>query len=69
MKRGWIWIAVATLILVAMIAFLWIGTTHRDRCLRAGNVGCTILPWSGQAATSSGWGSGGYLIPGFSNGG
>ena len=45
----------ATLIAATVISFLYIGTTHRDRCLKDGNTGCTILPWSGSAQQASGY--------------
>jgi hypothetical protein len=43
-------VAVFAIVAALAVAVLWIGTTHRDRCMRAGNVGCTIVPWSGHPA-------------------
>jgi hypothetical protein len=44
------------------VSVLWIGTMHRDRCMKAGNVGCSIVPWSGHPVvkkeTYNIWGSG-----------
>lgn len=50
--KGRVW--AAGIVVVAILGFLWIGTTHRDRCMRAGNVGCTILPWSGDTDSGTG---------------
>ena len=56
-------IAVIAILAAFTVSVLWVGTTHRDRCLKAGNVGCTIVPWSGKPAppkkptVSSIWGS------------
>lgn len=59
------WIAIAAIVVIATLGFLYIGATHRDRCIKAGNTGCTILPWSGHSgyllpgsASSGGWGGG-----------
>jgi hypothetical protein len=42
------WLAIAALVIIFLLGFLYIGVTHRDRCLRYGGTGCTILPWSGS---------------------
>jgi hypothetical protein len=48
---------IAGLITVLALGFLWVGSTHRDRCIHAGETGCTILPWSGHWVSSqAGWG-------------
>lgn len=58
--RAWVAILASAMLLFAL-GFLYVGTTHRDRCLKAGNAGCTILPWSGHATSryllgnGSGW--------------
>jgi hypothetical protein len=56
------WIALAALVVLFALGFFYIGSTHRDRCLKAGNDGCTILPWSGTPDYSTagwgGWGGG-----------
>lgn len=44
---------VVSIMSALMVAFLAVGSAHRDRCLKAGNVGCTILPWSGHPG--NGW--------------
>lgn len=55
-------LALIAILAASAVSVLWIGTTHRDRCMRAGDVGCTIVPWSGHAlpkpkpATKSIWG-------------
>jgi hypothetical protein len=50
-------VALAAIIVVFALGFLYIGTTHRDRCMRASENGCTILPWSGTTGSgASGWG-------------
>lgn len=54
--------AIGAIIAIFLLGALYIGTTHRDRCIKASEVGCTILPWSGH--TPSGWGNGGYLLGG-----
>jgi hypothetical protein len=48
-ERTWLLI-LATIAVTGAIAvgLLAIATAHRDRCIKAGNVGCTILPWSGH---------------------
>jgi hypothetical protein len=46
MKR----VAVIAILAAFMVSVLWIGTTHRDRCMKAGNVACSIVPWSGHPA-------------------
>jgi len=58
-----IWKALATLAVVAVVALglLAIGSAHRDRCLRAGNAGCSLIPWSGHAVSN---GLGDVIIPG-----
>ena len=38
------------MILVFTLGVLYIGTGHRDRCMKAGNVRCSVLPWSGSVA-------------------
>lgn len=53
-------IILTILVVVSALTFLYIGSTHRDRCIKAQNVGCTILPWSGhptsaQASPARGW--------------
>ena len=48
MNRTALIIALTALAVVFALGFLYIGTTHRDRRIKAGNVGCTILPWSGH---------------------
>ena len=45
------WIAVV--LSIAALGFLYIGTTHRDRCMKAGFGHCTILPWSGSGSLST----------------
>ena len=40
---------IATLAALAL-GTLWIGTTHRDRCMKTGEVACSIVPWSGHPA-------------------
>lgn len=53
-------LAGGAVLLIWSLGFLYIGTTHRDRCMKAGNVGCTILPWSGHPSRGEtaipGWG-------------
>jgi len=49
----WVWVAIATLAVIFALGFLYIGTTHRDRCIKAGNAGCTLLPWSGHPGGST----------------
>jgi hypothetical protein len=51
----WVWVSVAALVVVFALGFLYIGTTHRDRCIKDGNAGCSILPWSGRS--NDGWGN------------
>jgi len=41
---------IAAVCIALVIAFLAVGSAHRDRCQRAGEIGCTLLPWSGHAA-------------------
>jgi hypothetical protein len=53
MKYATIILAIAA---IFALGFLWIGSAHRDRCMRAGNVGCTMLPWSGTSAEPLGRG-------------
>ena len=53
----------ATLLIVVVLGFLYVGSSHRDRCLKAGNVGCSMLPWSGHPPARSGWGPSHYLLP------
>lgn len=55
----WVWLALATLVVVFALGFLAIGSAHRDRCIHDGNTGCSMLPWSGH--TSSGTGN--VVIP------
>ena len=56
-------VGVIAILAAFKVGVLWIGTMHRDRCMRAGNVGCSIIPWSGHpapkkasSANSSIWG-------------
>jgi hypothetical protein len=58
-------IGVIAILAAFTVSVLWIGTTHRDRCMRAGNVGCSVVPWSGHPAAKNKqpsihdlWGSG-----------
>jgi hypothetical protein len=46
MKR----VAVIAILAAIAMSALWIGTTHRDSCIRAGYDGCSFLPWSGHPA-------------------
>jgi hypothetical protein len=54
------WVVVILgIVAIWSLGLLWIGTTHRDRCLRYGGSGCSLLPWSGSdmqptSTTSSG---------------
>lgn len=52
--RKWFVLAVAALVLGALLAFLAIGTAHRDSCAltTSGMSGCNILPWSGYTSGS-----------------
>ena len=47
MNRGR-WIGVAAVVIATVAVLLFIGTTHRDNCIKAGDVKCSIAPWSGQ---------------------
>lgn len=55
------WLTLTALLLVFALGFLYIGSTHRDRCINAHHAGCTMLPWSGHATSryllgnGSGW--------------
>ena len=42
------WIGVAGIVTVAVLGLLLIGTLHRDNCIKAKEVGCTLVPWSGH---------------------
>ncbi len=55
--RAWFVLAVVALLIGAVLAFLAIGTAHRDSCaLTTSDLsGCNLLPWSGN---TSGFGSG-----------
>ena len=57
--------ALATLVVIFALGFplgfLYIGSAHRDRCIKDGNVGCSMLPWSGHS--NGGWGTQGVTIP------
>lgn len=55
-------VTVLGLVAIFSLGFLWIGSTHRDRCLKAGNVGCSMLPWSGKPATGLFGPQHGYLL-------
>jgi hypothetical protein len=57
----WVWVSVATLVVIFALGFLAIGSAHRDRCIHDGNVGCSMLPWSGSS--NGGWGTGNVVIP------
>ena len=46
------------IVLTFALGFLYIGTMHRDRCLKAGGSSCTILPWSGAFSS----GGRGYVL-------
>jgi hypothetical protein len=48
MAMRWTWVALVAVVVIFALGFLAIGTAHRDRCLNAGNVGCSLLPWSGH---------------------
>jgi mannose/fructose/N-acetylgalactosamine-specific phosphotransferase system component IIC len=58
MKMG---LLIGATILILALGFLAIGSAHRDRCIRASEIGCTLLPWSGHEP--SGWGFGQTVIP------
>lgn len=42
--------ALAGIVVIFVLGFLYIGSAHRDRCIKDGNTGCSILPWSGYVA-------------------
>jgi hypothetical protein len=46
-------IGVIAILAAFTVSMLWIGTTHRGRCRRAGNLGCSIVPWSGHPAAKN----------------
>lgn len=50
--RRWFVLAVVALVVGAILAFLAIGTAHRDSCaLTTSSLsGCNLLPWSGQTS-------------------
>ena len=51
--RRWFVLAVVALVVGAVLAFLAIGTAHRDSCaLTTSSLsGCNLLPWSGSLAS------------------
>jgi hypothetical protein len=55
--RAWFVLAVVALVVGSLLAFLAIGTAHRDSCaLTTSSLsGCNLLPWSGSP--SSGFGN------------
>jgi hypothetical protein len=62
----WILVTLSVLLVIFALGFLYIGSTHRDRCIRDGNVGCSLLPWSGRSPYLMQGGSGdtqGVTIP------
>ena len=49
------------MILAFALGFLYIGTAHRDRCLRAAQMtSCSMLPWSGRYVDRSADRAAGY---------
>lgn len=68
MNRSRFLLSTIAVLLIAGVAVLYIGTTHRDNCIKARNVACSIVPWSGHAKTPAsvqrGWSIGGqWTIP------
>jgi hypothetical protein len=41
------WAVLISVIIV--LSLLAICTMHRDACIKANEIGCTMLPWSGHA--------------------
>lgn len=54
--RAWFLLAVVAVVLGAGLAFLAIGSAHRDSCaLTTSNLsGCNLLPWSGHGFSGFG---------------
>lgn len=59
----------ALLVVVVAAVILWrVGEAHRTACINAGNVNCSVLPWSGSVPGSAGGSSGGGLTQGVGSG-
>jgi hypothetical protein len=50
-----LWLVVA---IVAAVVIWRVGEAHKTACVNAGNVNCSLLPWSGSSPGSSGAGGG-----------
>jgi hypothetical protein len=62
--RG-VWLLVIACVVV--VALWRVGEAHKQTCIREGKLGCSILPWSGNApgaGVGTGGGSGGGLVQG-----
>lgn len=46
------WGITTLLALAILVGLLNVTVQHRDRCIAAHEVGCTLLPWSGASASS-----------------
>jgi len=54
-----------TLVVVVAAVVLWrVGEAHKQACIRAGKVNCSVLPWSGDAPGAGAGGGGGGVIQG-----
>lgn len=52
---------IVVVVLVGLVAWR-VGLAHKHDCINRGEVGCTLLPWSGQIPGSGPSGSGGGTV-------